>query len=426
MTLRVRTVALPDDAASADLLDDVFGTLPADDRFAFVGGDVGLVGAGAAVRIPVGAGTDRGARAAAELDRLLATAEVDDEVGGRGTGAIAVGSLTFDPDAEGSVLVVPSLSVGRREGATWVTTAAVDAPPPTWRPGAGVPGRPPVRDRPRFAGSSLRDDAWLTAVDAAVAAIAAGELEKVVLARDHRLWSEAPFDVPALLGALAERFPACRTFLVDRLIGASPEPLLRVEGTEVRSRVLAGTAPRGATPAEDERAWADLLVSAKDRHEHAMAVTSVTAPLTALGADVLAPDEPSRLALDNVQHLATDVVARLPAPMPALTLLDRLHPTAAVGGVPSAAALDRIRSTEGMDRGRYAGPVGWTDGAGDGEWALALRCAEVDGARARVFAGAGVVAGSLPELELRETQLKLRAMLRVLSGLGAERPAATG
>ena len=421
MTLHVRTVAVPDPGPLLVLLP----ALPAAGRVAFVGGDVALVGAGAAMRIPVEVGSQRGARAWDRLAAELADARVEDAVGVRGTGAVAIGSLTFDPDADGSVLIVPELLVGRGDGRTWVTTVAVDAEPVRWTvPSVPTPA-PRARTRPRYAGASLRDDAWLAVVDDALAAIAAGELEKVVLARDHHLWAEEPFDVPALLQALWRRFPACRTFLVDGLVGASPEPLLHVAGTAVRSRVLAGTAARGASPAEDERSWTALLSSDKDRREHAMAVTSVAGPLHDVGAVVVAPDVPTRLALDNVQHLATEVTATLPVATPALRLLDLLHPTAAVGGVPTAAALARIRATEGMDRGRYGGPVGWTDAGGDGEWALALRCAEVHGDRARLLAGAGVVAGSLPELELRETQLKLRAMLRVLEGLGAERPAGT-
>ena len=419
MTLHVRTVAVPDPGPLQDLL----ATLPVPGPLAFLGGDVELVGAGVAAHVPVGTGTNRGAAAWRTLSDLFADARVEDTVGTRGTGPLAIGSLTFDPGSEGSVLVVPEVVVGRGGGSTWVTTAALGREPIIWHAPTDRP-RPaaPPRDRPRFAGSTLRDDVWLAAVDAAVAAVAEGGLDKVVLARDHLLWAEQPFDVPALVRALARRFPSCRTFLVDGLVGASPEPLLHVSGRTVRSRVLAGTAARGATPADDEAEWMRLLASDKDRREHAMAVASVAGPLRSVGAEVAAPDVPARLALDNVQHLATDVEAWLPSAIAGLPLLDLLHPTAAVGGVPTDAALARIRATEGMDRGRYAGPVGWTDAVGDGEWALALRCAEVRGDRARLLAGAGIVAGSLPELELRETQLKLRAMLRVLEGLGAERP----
>ncbi len=420
MRLHVRSVAVPGTPPLADLL----ARLPAAGRLAFLGGDVGFVGSGRAVTIEVGAGPRRGEAAWAQLSRVLHDAEVEDRVGLPGSGPVAIGSLTFDPTATGSVLVIPEVVVGQGSGRTWITTAALGAAPPE----APVLDIGPIEvrsgsDRPRFAGSSLRDDAWLAAVHAAVAAIDAGELEKVVLARDHLLWSEDPFDVPGLVRVLAARFIGCRTFLVDGLVGASPEPMLHVAGERVRSRVLAGTAPRGWTPEEDAALWARLIASDKDRREHTLAVDSVTAALGAVGASVIAPDVPSRLALDNLQHLATDISARLPERMPGLAILDLLHPTAAVAGTPRDVALARIRATEGMDRGRYAGPVGWTDAAGDGEWALALRCAEVDGTRARLLAGAGIVAGSLPELELRETQLKLRAMLRVLEGLGAERPA---
>ena len=247
-----------------------------------------------------------------------------------------------------------------------------------------------------------------------MAAIRSGRAEKAVLARDVQLWSRAPFPTDEVLAGLAQRFPSCFTFLVDGLVGASPELLLRRERDRIASRVLAGTAPRGADAAQDAQLGAELMASRKDRWEHDLAARSVTEVLGPVCTQLDAPDEPSLVRLDNVQHLGSDVTGTLTAPVHILDLLDALHPTAAVAGTPREAALELIREAEGMDRGRYAGPVGWCDADGDGEFAIALRCAEIDGTRARLFAGAGIVDGSLPEAELMETWLKLRAMTDVL------------
>jgi menaquinone-specific isochorismate synthase len=269
-------------------------------------------------------------------------------------------------------------------------------------------------DRPRYAGSTLDDTGWLEAVAEAIVRIRTGELDKIVLARDLHLWSRAPFPIDRVLSGLAARFPSCYAFRDDDLIGASPELLLRRTGRTVASRVLAGTAPRGADPAEDSALGAALLASAKDRWEHDLAARSAAEVLAPRCSTFRVPDEPSLVQLDNVQHLGSDLTGELDDDLHILDLLDVLHPTAAVAGTPRDAALARIPELELMARGRYAGPVGWCTPAGDGEFAIALRCAEIDGTRARLFAGAGVVADSLPEAELRETWLKLRAMTDAL------------
>lgn len=280
-------------------------------------------------------------------------------------------------------------------------------------PRSGTPP-PPHQDRPRYAGSSQPDLHWLEAVAEAIGLIEAGEVAKVVLARDHAVWAREPFDAVALARRLTARFASCHTFVVDGLVGATPELLLARNGDRVVSRVLAGTAARGPDPASDARLGAALLASDKDRTEHRLAAESV--------ADVLAPrcrvlqhdPEPELLRLDNVQHLATLFTGDLDVPASALELVAALHPTAAVGGTPRRTAIEVIRRLEGMERGRYAGPVGWTDPSGDGEWGIALRCAQLSGARARLFAGVGIVGASLPEAELEETRLKLLAMQAAL------------
>lgn len=423
MRLRVTTCAVSEDRPLLDLLPE----LPDDRRAVFVRGDEGLIAWGVTARLDPGADRDRFDRADVWLRELVAAAEVDDEVGLPGSGPVAIGSFAFDAAARGSVLLVPRTVIGRRDGRTWRTDlvdadgagdgadggpAASPTPPAGRRTGAD--GTDGDDRRPRFAGSSAPDADWLDAVARAVAAIRAGDLAKVVLARDQVLWARAPFDTTGVLHRLAARFPTCTTFLVDRLLGASPETLLELRGDTVRSTVLAGTAPRDPDPDRDAALGAALRASAKDLAEHDLAVRSVTEVLAPSCSDLAVPPAPELLRLDNVQHLATTVVGRTTGAQSSLGLVGALHPSAAVGGTPRDAALAAIRRLEGMDRDRYAGPVGWTDATGDGDWAIALRCALVEGDRARLFAGAGVVAGSLPEAELTETWHKLAAMRGVL------------
>ncbi|MTV24399.1 isochorismate synthase [Nitriliruptoraceae bacterium ZYF776] len=407
MSLRVVTRALDDDRPLLDLA-------PApDDALAWVRRGDGLVGWGVAARLEPGPGDDRFVRAEAALRHLAADAEVVDDVRVPGTGLVALGSFSFDADAAGSALVVPRVVVGRRDGRTWLTTIDPDGAAPAPGP-ATSPPRDPPRDRPRFAGSSLPDLRWLEAVATAVERLRDGHLDKVVLARDHAVWSQEPFDPLDLARRLAARFPSCHTFVVDGLVGATPELLLARDGDRVTSRVLAGTTGRADDEVEDAALGAALLASAKDRHEHQLAADSVRDVLAPRCADLSWEPEPRLLRLDNVQHLATVFRGTLDAPASVLEVVADLHPTAAVGGTPRAEALAAIRELEGMDRGRYAAPVGWTDAAGDGEWGIALRCAELSGARARLFAGVGVVGASLPEDELEETRLKLLAMQAAL------------
>jgi menaquinone-specific isochorismate synthase len=402
--LTVRTRPLDDDRPLLSLP-------PAPDALAWVRGGEGLVGWGEAVRLRPGPGSRRIERADEQLRGLAA--DVDDPVGLPGSGLVALGSFSFAADAPDSALVVPRVVAGRRGGRTFLTRIDPEGADPAPGPATGT-RRLPGRDRPRYAGSTVPDLHWLEAVAQAVRRIEAGDLDKVVLARDHAVWAHDPFDPLDLARRLASRFPSCHTFVVDGLVGATPELLLARRGRHVTSRVLAGTAGRDPDEATDAALGAGLLASDKDRWEHRLAAESVQ--------EVLAPrcdrldhePEPRLLRLDNVQHLATTYEGVLHDDASALELVAALHPTAAVGGTPRAAALEVIAELEGMDRGRYAGPVGWTTPDGDGEWGIALRCAELAGARARLFAGVGVVAASLPEDELEETRLKLLAMQAAL------------
>ena len=420
--LRADTVGLDESSPASrlpllELLDAVGRAFPEVDRLAFVNDGEGVVGWGVAARIAVPPGPGRLDAVRERVAELLAA---------DGAEAIVFASFTFDPDEEGSVVVVPSTTVVRRDGRTSVTSVtsvgsivdgrAADPASDVERLLSGRTGSAsrPEPDRPRYAGSTLRDDRWLEAVARALEAIDQGVLQKVVLARDLEVWSRTPFDLDAVLQVLAERFPSCFTFLVDGLLGASPELLLSRRSDVVRSRVLAGTARRDADAATDAAIGAELLRSAKDRHEHDLARTSVLEVLGPFCTTIDAPTEPTLIRLENVQHLGTDLVGRLAVDTHVLTVLEHLHPTAAVAGTPREAAVAAIRSVEGMSRGRYAGPVGWFTPAGDGEFAIALRCGQFEGSRARLFAGAGIVEGSLPELELAETWLKLRAMMGAL------------
>lgn len=386
-------------------VDDV---LARDPDTVWMSPEMSVWGWGAAVRIHPGSGPDRLEVVRRGLAELWADSDIEDPVRSTGTGPLALVSSTFATGASGSVAIVPELMVVSR-GDDWWLTAVDDAtlPEPAEAP-------TPRSDRARYAGSSVPDVLWLEAVAEAVRRIQRGELEKVVLARDYAVWSRQPFEARTLLTYLRRRFPRCHIFRVDDLVGASPELLVRRTGDRFESVVLAGSTSSFADPARDTEAACSLLESSKDLWEHELAVRSVRSAMAPLTEEAVIADRPGILRLDNVQHLATPVSARIRNGHDALSLAAALHPTAAVGGTPTATAVETIAEIEGMDRGRYTGPVGWTDASGDGEFAIALRCAEISGARARLFAGAGIVADSLPEAELDETRIKLAAMMGAL------------
>ena len=215
-----------------------------------------------------------------------------------------------------------------------------------------------------------------------------------------------------ILRRLHALYPSCMIFAVDGFVGASPELLVSRRGRDVHSHPLAGTVQRSGNPEADDALTNAMLTSAKQRQEHSLVVDEVVAALRPCCDELVVPDAPSIVALRNVSHLGTPLTGRLTDPPPtSLDLVARLHPTPAVAGSPTAAAVDYLGRVEGFDRGRYAGPVGWMDARGDGEWAVGIRSAEIRASTARLFAGVGVVADSDPEAELVETQLKLQALL---------------
>jgi menaquinone-specific isochorismate synthase len=372
----------------------------------------GLVGLGEAARFEIAPGAGRFERSQAAIASFFSSCAVHDEVEELGSGPVAFGAFTFDRDAAGSALVVPQVVLGSRGGRRWVTAVDGAEPPPL----RASPPTPAPTERIRYAGSTMSELRWLEIVARVIGAIEEGKLDKVVLARDLLVWSKTGFDVRVLAGRLATLYPQCFTFVFDELIGATPELLVRRRGLDVESLVLAGSAARGRDEAADETLGFDLLNSVKDLDEHRPALESVRSVLSGVCSELGSDAEPFLLKLANVQHLATKLRGRLASPLSALELAGSLHPTAAICGTPTTIALELIHSLEGMERARYSGPVGWISASGDGEWGIALRCAELNGGRGRLFAGSGIVKGSLPEAELEETRLKLRAMQAALEG----------
>ena len=372
----------------------------------------GLAGRGEALRVTVPPGDP--AAAATAVHDALATIDVDDEVRVPGTGAVAFGALPFDPACPGE-LVVPHVIVGRADdGTRWIThlltpDAAIPPPELADRPDRAEPGRAPTR----FTVTSPRStEDWQASLVAVRDELRRGTARKVVLARELIVEADAPIRRADVLGQLRVAYPSCMLFAVDGFVGATPELLVARSGDQVRSHPMAGTAPRSSDPSTDARLAANLLASDKDRIEHRYTIDMVHDTLLPWCSYLDEEAEPSVVAMANVQHLATLVEGRLSSPPASvIELMRALHPTPAVNGTPRQVALDLIAAHEGIDRGRYAGPVGWVDAAGNGEWAVGIRSAELAGNRARVFAGVGVVADSDPDAELAETRAKFQALL---------------
>lgn len=409
--LVVRTVAL-DELATGHDPADLLRLLPAHGGLAWVRRGDGIVGWGEAARVPV-SGPDRFAAADRAWRELLTRAVVRDEVGLPGTGPVAFGTFAFDDRSPaGGVLVVPSVVVGRRDGHAWMTTigTGLAAPGPlvTDPEPVTAPGGVELTD------ATMSPADWEQVVARGVQAIRAGRLDKVVLARDVLARTTQPLDPRWALHRLADRYDSCWTFAVDGLIGATPELLLRAERGLVTSRVLAGTIRRTGDDDADIARAGILAHSSKDLEEHEYAVRSVAQALAPFCTSANVPDVPFVLSLPNVLHLASDITGVLAAEhRSSLALAAALHPTAAVCGTPTDAARELIRELEQMDRGRYAGPVGWMGADGDGEWGIGLRSAQLDADdphRVRLFAGCGVLAASSPAAELAESSAKLEPM----------------
>jgi len=338
-----------------------------------------------------------------------------------------------------SSLVLPTLLLATRNGVTTLTASALGASEPRavdarWeslveRARALTPPAQGMVARPVFA--PLRKDrsqpdqaTWYRTVETMAGAVGRGRLDKVVLARRVDLRSPVELDVPNALRRLAASAPESTIYAYRRagrtFLGATPERLVRVEGRQFRTAAIAGTIGRGADAAEDAKLGRDLLASEKDREEHAIVVQFIRELLTPVAERMTVAPSPSVMTLRFVQHLATEIEGTLPDDAGLLALGERLHPTPAVGGAPREAALTMIDEHEGFERGWYAGPVGWLNGAGDGELCVALRCGIVDRTRATLFAGCGIVADSDPAREWEESRIKLQAVVSALGMLEDE------
>lgn len=421
--LNVETVPLPDPGRLIPLLDAAAPLL-------WMRNGDGIAGIGTALRLEF-SGESRISDAGAAWREVVAGARVRDPIGLPGSGLTAFGAFSFSASsAAPSVLIVPETIIGRRGKASWLTRitiadrAATDETPSTAatlrghgaasRLAGAVPRPRPLGDEYRIhlQPGELDPDGYRAVVGQAIDRIGAGELRKVVLARDLVGHLPRECDLRRALADLAVGYPACWTYSVDGLVGASPETLVRVANGGMDARVLAGTISRGPDAGGDHDAALTLLNSGKDQQEHHFAVQSVLDALRPHCATLTASPAPFTLKLPNLWHLATDVSGTLDDGSTSLDLVGALHPTAAVAGTPTGKALTLIEELEPFDRGRYAGPVGWIGADGDGEWAVALRSAQVAGnGDISAFAGCGIVAGSDPERELAETAMKFRPVI---------------
>lgn len=384
---------------------------------AFLREGEGLIGKGTAVKLAA-SGANRFAELAEQFSALAESAVIDNQDGGLARGLVAFGSVAFSAKSEmESVLAIPQTLLGVRDGRAWITQVWTGEAPAEVKSVSEF-----EQAHETYASSQVKlEEGSITAENfeattrAALELIEKGKLQKVVLARDLKGSVTADFDLRRGLQRLAERYPNCWVYSVDGTFGASPELLVRVTHSQVSARVLAGTASRGTDPQVD-RAIANALVeSTKNNREHEFAVKSLVQSLEQLCEQVIADEKPFSLALPNVWHLASDVTAVLKEEQSSLTLAAALHPTAAVAGTPTKEALAEIEKLEGIDRGRYAGPVGWLSADGDGEWAIALRGGQLSDSGITAFAGCGLVAESDPRAELAETELKFQPIRYALN-----------
>jgi salicylate biosynthesis isochorismate synthase/menaquinone-specific isochorismate synthase len=387
-------------------------------------------------------GGERFRELAARWRAVAAAAAADPPLGPPGSGLAAFGGFAFAPDGGASPrwegfapasMVVPVVSFTRLRGQTWITlntlVCADDVVEDLLGTGRDTLSRLrraplPLLDPSPAGAYSVRSPMppshYEEAVSRAVERIRAGELEKVVLARELEIDAPTAHDPAAILGALRTGYPSCFVYAVGTgaatFIGASPELLVRREGQRASTVSLAGSTRRSADPSVDDHLGEQLLHSAKDRVENEIVARRITQALAPHAVWVTCAPEPVVVKVANIQHLAAPIRAQLTSPLSAIELAGILHPTPAVGGEPDQLAQRLIPALEGLDRGWYAGPLGWTDATGDGEFCVALRCAVLRGRHATCYAGGGIVADSVPAAELAETEVKLGALLPLLAG----------
>jgi isochorismate synthase len=434
-------------SAELDLSAAVFAARRADDRyFCFEQPDRDgfvLAGLGQAALVEA-QGEERFARVAAYARELGRRTFADDPgldaTRPSAAGPVFVGGFAF-ADTGGATpewsslppasLVLPEIALSRHRGEARLTVCAalhadddagtvldrLERRVAELRPASMPLLDPDPIERTRLA-SAAPPSHYEHAVERAVERIRRGELDKIVLAREVRAHAARPHDPAAVLGGLREVFPACYCWCVGTpeaaFVGASPELLVRRDGARVQTVALAGTTRRSADPAVDDHLGEQMLQSAKEREEQAIVARRIERTLEPVSIWVTAAGEPALVKVQNVQHLATPIRAQLAEPLPTVELAGMLLPTPAVGGEPRETALPLIPALEGLDRGWYAGAVGWTDLAEDGEFCVALRCALLRGQVAHLYAGGGIVSESVPAAELAETEVKLQALLPLL------------
>jgi len=390
-------------------------------------------------------GSQRFQETAAQWQALLEDAVIANPAALTDGGPRLLGGFAFDPQSPTTELwrgfphgrmILPEILFSRTPTASWLTlnalvTASSNAAELSaqWGARAEQLRRAAEQTRPasnghhaQLAARDLRPAAeWQRDVAHAVDAIQHGEMDKVVLARAAQLRATAPFDAARALQTLTKNYADCTLFAIARddqcFLGATPERLVQLRAGQVKTMSLAGSIARGKSAAEDERLGQTLLRSDKDRAEHAFVVQAIVEALSELCAPLQVAPEPGLLKLGNIQHLSTLITGHLANGHTVLDLVERLHPTPAVGGRPLPVALEFIRAHERLDRGWYAGPVGWMNARGEGEFVVALRSALVRDDTATLFAGCGIVAHSDPKREYAEARLKLKPMLTALTGL---------
>lgn len=374
----------------------------------FIQNGEGLIAWGQALKLSA-TGAHRFRALDALWQEVASSANIDDRINMSGSGLVAFGGITFSDDSQAeSVLIIPNLVIGFRQGEYFATTVNIELDQ-----ALDLISQPVKQENLVFTPGSISPELFCENVGKALELIETNQLSKVVLARDL-VAKATKFNPNYALARLTSKFSSCYTYLVDGTFGASPELLVEVTNRTVRARVLAGTAGRGTDKEVDEAIGEALSHSHKNLSEHEYAIDSLTNSMRELCAEITVSEKPFSLALPNLWHLASDVEALLNADITSLALLEILHPSAAVAGTPRDKALAVIASLEKIDRGRYAGPVGWVSANGDGIWAIALRGAHITKDEVTAFAGCGIVLESDPESELAETNLKFKTVLENL------------
>lgn len=390
--------------------DSTFADLLGSNSSAFIYEKQGLIGWGKALRLEA-TGPNRILDLEALWQDVASQAEVTDEVNLSGSGLVSFGSIAFsDLSQTTSVLVVPQVVIGKSQDTLWLTTINIDE-----TDGLKLISFESIFSPASFQQGQISTDQYSLNVDKALQEISLGHIEKVVLARDLVASVTYDFNINPALRKLEKKFDSCYIYSVAGLFGASPELLVKVYQSEFSARVLAGTAGRGTDPGVDQAIGAALNDSTKNRAEHKFAIDSLTSALEQFSSEIQVDAEPFSIALPNLWHLASDVKAALNSNSSSLQVVDALHPSAAVAGTPRDKALEVIEEIENIDRGRYAGPVGWLGADGDGVWAIALRGAQLSKRTLTAFAGCGIVAGSDAQAELDEAVLKFKPIIDSLS-----------